>query len=62
MDLGHLYRSVTIELAPEPATDHAEFTITDDSVQPSVNPYWVKVIQQDMEMARVSPVFADHIA
>ena len=59
VDLGHLNRSVTLELAPEPATDRAEFTVVDDGVRPGVNPYWVKVVQQDMEMAWISPVFAE---
>ena len=61
VELGHLTRSVTLELAPEPATDRAEFTVTDDGVQPGINPYWVKVVQQDMEMAWISPVFADYL-
>jgi hypothetical protein len=60
VDLGHLNRSVTVELAPEPGVDRASFTVTDDGVKPGVNPYWVKVVQQDMEMAWVSPVFAEH--
>ena len=59
VELGHLNRSVTLELAPEPATDRADFTVIDDGVRPGVNPYWVKVVQQDMEMAWISPVFAD---
>ena len=62
VDLGHLNRSVTLELAPEPGPDRADFMVTDNDVQPGVNPYWVKVVQQDMEMAWLSPVFADRIA
>ncbi|MCI0834313.1 MAG: DUF3604 domain-containing protein [Chloroflexi bacterium] len=61
VELGHLNRSVTLELAPEPATDRADFTVIDDGVLPGVNPYWVKVVQQDMEMAWISPVFADYM-
>ncbi len=61
VELGHLNRSVTLELAPGPAPDRAEFTVVDDGVQPGVNPYWIKVVQQDMEMAWISPVFADYI-
>jgi hypothetical protein len=61
IDMGHLNRGVTLELAPEAATDRAEFTVTDDDVRPGVNPYWVKVVQQDMEMAWISPVFADYL-
>ena len=37
------------------------FTVIDNGVQPGVNPYWVKVVQQDMEMAWISPVFADYM-
>jgi hypothetical protein len=59
VDLGHSNRSVTLELAPEPDTDRSAFTVIDDDVQPGVNPYWVKIVQQDMEMAWISPVFAD---
>ena len=59
VDLGHLNGSVTLELAPTPATDRAELTMVDDGVRPGVNPYWVKVVQQDLEMAWISPVFAD---
>ena len=61
IDMGHLNRGVTLELAPEAATNRAEFTVTDDDVRPGVNPYWVKVVQQDMEMAWISPVFADYL-
>jgi hypothetical protein len=59
VDLGHSNRSVILELAPEPDTDRSAFTVIDDDVQPGVNPYWVKIVQQDMEMAWISPVFAD---
>jgi hypothetical protein len=59
VNLGHLNRSVSVELAPEPGVDRASFSVTDEGVEPGVNPYWVKVVQQDMEMAWVSPVFAD---
>ena len=61
VEMGHLNRTVTLELAPEPATDRAEFTVIDDGVEPGVNPYWVKIVQQDMEMAWISPVFADYL-
>ncbi len=61
VDLGHVNRSVTLELAPEPVTDRAEFTVIYEGLNPGVNPIWVKVVQQDMEMAWVSPVFADYL-
>ena len=59
VNLGHSNRNVTLELAPEAVSDRSEFTVIDADVQPGVNPYWVKVVQQDMEMAWISPVFAD---
>ena len=61
VNLGHSNRSVTLGLAPEPITDRSQFSVIDKDVQPGVNPYWVKVVQQDMEMAWISPVFADRI-
>ena len=61
VNLGHSNRSVTLELAPEPVSDRSQFTVIDKDVQPGVNPYWVKIIQQDMEMAWISPIFADRI-
>lgn len=60
VDLGHLNRSVILELAPEPSTDRSSFSFVDQSPEPGVNPYWVKVIQQDMELAWTSPIFADY--
>jgi hypothetical protein len=41
VDLGHLNRSVSVELAPEPGVDRASFAVTDDGVEPGVKPYWV---------------------
>ena len=61
VNLGHSNRSVTLELAPEPVSDRSQFTVIDKDVQPGVNSYWVKIIQQDMEMAWISPIFADRI-
>ena len=61
VNLGHSNRSVTLDLAPEPVSDRSQFTVIDKDVQPGVNSYWVKIIQQDMEMAWISPVFADRI-
>ena len=50
---------MTLELAPEPDELNSSFSVIDNGAQPGVNPYWVKVVQQDMEMAWVSPVFAE---
>ncbi len=63
MDIGILNRKVTVSLAPEqPAADTAEFTFTDPSPEPGVNPYWVHVVQTDMEMAWSSPIFVDYVS
>ena len=61
VELGHLTRSVILELAPEPAMDRVEFTVNFDGIKPGVNPIWVKIVQQDMEMAWISPVFAENL-
>ena len=62
IDLGVLDRKFTLELAPEPGPERAEFEFTDESPQPGINPYWVRVTQSDMEMAWTSPVFVDYVA
>jgi hypothetical protein len=41
--------------------DRAEFTVNFDGIKPGVNPIWVKIVQQDMEMAWISPVFAENL-
>ena len=61
IDIGLLERKVTVSLAPgQSAPDTAEFTFTDPSPVPGVNPYWVRVVQTDMEMAWSSPIFVDY--
>ena len=62
IELGELDRAVTVELAPEPGPDRVEFQFTDESPEPGINPYWVRVTQSDMEMAWTSPVFVDYVA
>jgi hypothetical protein len=57
VDLGLLGRKVTLELAPESGPEQVEFGFQDASPQPGINPYWVKVVQSDMEMAWSSPIF-----
>ncbi len=59
--LGPLGRKVTVSLAPQArGPETAAFTFTDPAPQPGVNPYWVRVVQTDMEMAWSSPVFVDY--
>ena len=59
--IGALDRKVTISLARQDAPESTAFTFADPSPQPGVNPYWVRVIQSDMEMAWSSPVFVDFV-
>ena len=60
--MGPLDRKVTVSLAPRAdGLETASFSFTDPDAQPGVNPYWVRVIQADMEMAWSSPVFVDFI-
>jgi hypothetical protein len=63
IDVGTLNRKLTVSLAPEETwPDTAEFTFTDPNPKPGVNPYWVRVVQTDMEMAWTSPVFVDYVS
>ena len=59
-NIGVLNRRVSVSLASEGGgPESAEFSFTDPSLQPGINPYWVRVVQSDMEMAWSSPVFVD---
>ena len=63
LTLGPLNRRVTISLAAEPGSvpRDAEFTFTDPDPRPGINPYWLRVVQADMELAWSSPVFVDYV-
>ena len=62
IDIGVLDRSLTISLVGEKdGADTTEFTFVDPSPHPGINPYWVRIVQSDMEMAWTSPVFVDYI-
>lgn len=61
--IGELNRKVTVSLAPgQGAAESVEFTFTDPSPAPGINPYWIRVVQTDMEMAWTSPIFVDYVA
>ena len=60
LDIGPLNRKLTVELAPESTVREAEFSVTDPDARPGINPYWLRVVQTDMEMAWTSPVFVDY--
>lgn len=61
--LGALDRWVTVARAPASGNaDTARFTVTDPSPRPGINAYWVRVVQEDQEMAWSSPIFVDYVA
>ena len=61
MELGQLNRRVTIDFAPEvQEAGEVSFDFVDENVKPGVNPYYVRVVQTDMEMAWSSPIFVDY--
>jgi hypothetical protein len=60
VELGLLDRRLTVSLAPEPGPEETELAFRDPTLSPGVNPYWVRVVQSDMEMAWTSPVFVDY--
>jgi len=63
VDIGILNRSVTVSLVPENrAAESVAFTFADPSPKPGINPYWVRVVQTDMEMAWSSPIFVDYVS
>ena len=63
VEIGELNRKVAVSLAPAPGgAEAAEFTFVDPSPEPGINPYWVRVVQTDMEMAWSSPIFVDYLA
>ena len=62
IDIGTLNRRITVSLAPEPTAESVEFAVTDEMPVPGVNPYWLRVVQTDQEMAWASPIYADYVA
>ena len=62
IDIGTLNRRVTVSLAPQPTAESVEFSVTDDAPLPGVNPYWLRVVQTDQEMAWSSPIYVDYVA
>jgi len=62
LEIGLLDRRVTVSLAPESGEETAEFAFTDPEPEPGINPYWVRVVQTDMEMAWTTPVFVDYVS
>ena len=63
MEIGGLNRRVTMSLAPTvQEAGEVKFSFADPSPNPGINPYWVRVVQTDMEMAWSSPIYVDYVA
>jgi len=60
VEIGLLGRRLVIERAPKAETTDITFAFTDPAPQPGTNPYWLRVVQTDMEMAWTSPVFVHY--
>ena len=63
LEIGGLNRRVTMSLAPTlQEAGEVKFSFADPSPNPGINPYWVRVVQTDMEMAWSSPIYVDYVA
>ena len=58
-NLGLLERRVTAELSPECTKREVELQFRDTQPRPGINPYWLRIIQTDGEIAWTSPVYVD---
>jgi hypothetical protein len=60
LNLGALGRRIVMSLAPRhDASSVVELAFQDRSIYPGLNPYWIRVTQEDLEMAWTSPVFVN---
>ena len=55
--LGGLNRRLQVQNVPMSDKTKSVISFTDDNIKPGVNAYWAKIVQQDMEMAWLSPIF-----
>ena len=60
LDLGVLDRKLEISLVSDSPSSSAECVFTDESPVAGLNPYWMRVVQSDLEMGWTSPVFVDY--
>ena len=62
VEIGELDRKVTFSLAPaDNGEKNVEFSYRDEEPRSGTNPYWVRVVQTDKEMAWTSPVFVEYL-
>jgi len=62
IDLGVRDRQLDLGLAPVHGDSEAHCTFHDEQPRPGTNPYWVRVVQVDQEMAWTSPIWVDWMA
>ena len=62
LDLGVRDRQIDIGLAPVHGPRQATLVFRDEDPRAGLNPYWVRVVQVDQEMAWTSPVWVDWVA
>ncbi len=62
LDLGVRDRQIEIGLAPVHGPRQATLVFRDEDPRAGLNPYWVRVVQVDQEMAWTSPVWVDWVA
>lgn len=59
-DIGPMERRISIRRLPEGVgLREASFQFVDDGFKPGVNPYWVRAVQSDGEMAWSSPIYVN---
>ncbi len=61
LDLGVRDRRLDLSLAPSHGPTEAHFSLADPDPDPGVNPYWIRVVQVDQEMAWTSPIWIDFV-
>ena len=59
--LGVLDRLIRIGPVPTGQQTQVSWEMRDESPQAGWQPYWLRVTQQDLEMAWSSPVFVDYV-
>ena len=59
--MGVLDRVIRIGLTPAGQQREVSWEMCDQAPQVGWQPYWLRVTQQDLEMAWSSPVFVDYV-
>ncbi|MHA2304436.1 MAG: DUF3604 domain-containing protein [Candidatus Hodarchaeales archaeon] len=63
IDAGKIDQKVEVSRAPEKdPPSHVKFEFTDEEVKPGMNPYYIRVLQNDGEKAWSSPLYINYIS